>query len=292
MSDQLLTFSFQNANLRGALVQTELSFQDLSHQHGDQAEYPLFIRQLLGEMNVLVLLMASNLKLEGTMSLQIRGSGYLYSALTDVSLSEDPKITIRGIARRTEQAQPSSLDLRDWVGSNATLAITLQPTQGQPYQGLIPLNYPRLTQCIEDYYAKSEQIPTKFWTQMSATRCAAIMLQSMPGAEQIAINENSIDLDIGAMLTNTLKPGELTETDPQTLLHRLFHEHPVLLHSERNIEYYCACQSRMKDALISLGRAELESMALENPTIEMTCQMCGAVRSFHSTALIEELQQD
>jgi len=291
MSDQLLTFSFQNTNLRGALAQTELSFQDLSQQHGDQAEYPLFIRQLLGEMNVLVLLMASNLKLQGTMSLQIRGNGHLYSVLTDASLSEEPKITVRGIARRTEQAQPSSLDLRDWVGE-ATLAITLQPAQGQPYQGLIPLDYPRLTQCIEDYYAKSEQIPTKFWTQISATRCAAIMLQSMPGVEHIEVHENTLDIDTATLLTNTLKPGELTETDPQTLLHRLFHEYPVLLHDQRDIEYYCACQPRMKDALISLGHAELTSMALEKPTIEMTCQMCGAIRSFNSAALIEELQQD
>ena len=165
MSDSLTTFSFQDAKLRGALVKTQLSYQDLTQQHGDQADYPLFVRQLLGEMATLLHLMASNLKITGGMTLQIRGEGYLYSAIVDVKLGD--QLHMRGLARRAEGEQPTSLDIRDWVGANATLAITLRPDQGQPYQGLIPLDHPRLSQCIEDYYTRSEQIPTRFWTQIA-----------------------------------------------------------------------------------------------------------------------------
>lgn len=287
MSDQLLTFSFQDANLRGALVQTEHSFQKISHQHGDQAEYPLFIRQLLGEMNVLVLLMASNLKLQGTMSLQIRGNGYLYSVLTDATLAETSEINVRGIARRADQPQPHSLDLRDWVG-NATLAITLQPNQGQPYQGVIPIDHPRLSQCIEDYYTRSEQIPTQFWTQITSTHCAGLMLQSMPSVEKTLLTEDSMTLTTGALLANTLKPGELTQTNPKTMLLRLFHEFPVLLHEQRHIEYSCACAARMEQTLLSLGEVQLQTLAKEDPVIEMSCQMCGALRTFDSEYLLQK----
>lgn len=298
MNNQLLHFSFRNAHVRGALAQTTDSYQELIEQHGNQAPYPLFVKHLLGEMASILLLMVSNLKLTGKMNLQIRGSGHLYSAFTEVQLNGETPIEMRGIARRQEESQPTSLDLRDWVGANASLAITLIPDQGQSYQGLVPIDYPRLVLCIEDYYERSEQIPTKLWTQVSDTGCAALMVQHLPGNDASQgvtpeAGELQIDLETAATLATTLSPDELILTDPELMLHRLFHEYPTLIHGERAIHYKCSCSpERMTNALISLGIAELQRMAAEDPVITMDCQFCGADQTFDANAIMNEIKKD
>ncbi|MBK85260.1 MAG: Hsp33 family molecular chaperone HslO [Pseudomonadota bacterium] len=297
--DQLFSFSFQDAHIRGALVQTKFSFQELTTQHGSQTQYPLYIKHLLGEMNAILVLMASNLKLSGKMNLQIRGSGHLYSVFTEVQIKDNggenddlEPLKIRGIARRhDDQAQPTSLDLRDWVGQNATLAISLIPDVGQPYQGVIPLSHPRLHQCIEEYYQLSEQLPTFFWTQIEDDACAAIMIQSMPSNAED--EDVSIDLETAKMLANTLKPGELIETSPELMLHRLYHEFPIRQHLARHVKYECSCSpERMLQTLVSLGEKEITEISQTTPIIEMNCQFCGSTQQWPAEDVIKKIREE
>jgi len=289
--DQLTAFSFSHGSIRGAVVRSNQSFQDLTQQQGNQPEYPLFIKQLLGEMSAILLLMASNLKICGSMNLQIRGSGFLYSAFTEVQLQAGESLQIRGLARRQDSAMPASLDLRDWVGPNASLAITLSPKQGRPYQGIVPLEHSQFTQCIEEYYQRSEQIPTYFWTQLQEHSCAALMVQHLPGAMPVepAAHDNSptMDMNTAQLLVNTLKPGELIETETSILLYRLFHEYEVRVHDQMPIHYKCSCsRSRMEATLLSLSQVELEDIASANPIITMDCQFCGAHHDFNAATLL------
>lgn len=288
MQDKLFTFSFAQANIRGAIVQTENSFTKLITQNGDQPAYPLFVKHLLGEMNALLLLMASNIKLDGKINLQIRGSGHLYSAFTEVELKQNAPLHVRGIARRESGSSPASLDLQDWVGKQRSLAITLLPQDGQPYQGIVPVDHQRIGLCLEDYYQRSEQLPTFFWSQINDHQCAALMLQQMPGD----IKQPSIDMTIARALVNTIRPGEMLEVPAPELVRRLFHEFPVLQHDERAIEYRCSCSNkRMEAALLSLGKQELYELAQESPTIEMNCQFCGLTRSFKASLILEKCEE-
>ena len=40
------------------------------------------------------------------------------------------------------------------------LVITIAPTEGERYQGVIGLDKPTITECLEDYFVRSEQLQT------------------------------------------------------------------------------------------------------------------------------------
>ena len=254
--EQILSFSFKDAAIRGTIAQASSSYTQLVMQHGEQPEYPLFIKQLLGEMGIAASIIASNIKIPGTLSLQIRGTARITSAFVEITLPEDlsqeedlstppSPFFIRGIARVNDDVPaPDSLDLRDWTGSESTLAITVMPLEGQSYQGIVGINQMRFMHCLEDYYSQSEQLPTKFWFQSNAHQAAGFMLQQLPQANTAAANQATpvpFDWDTAMALSNTIKADELLETAPMDLLYKLFHENPPLLHQQKRLEYKCSC---------------------------------------------------
>lgn len=52
------------------------------------------------------------------------------------------------------------MTLAKMVGKGV-LVITVAP-EGERYQGVIALDKPTITQCLEDYFVRSEQLDTQF----------------------------------------------------------------------------------------------------------------------------------
>ena len=67
------------------------------------------------------------------------------------------------------------------------LAMTVDPTQGQRYQGIVPLEGASLAAACEQYFYQSEQVPTllKVGVKVSDGRCVAggVLLQYLPHGE-------------------------------------------------------------------------------------------------------------
>ena len=66
MPDQLLPFVFEGADVRGAVVNLDLTWREVLKRHA----YPLPVRSLLGEAMAASALLSSTLKFDGTLILQ------------------------------------------------------------------------------------------------------------------------------------------------------------------------------------------------------------------------------
>ena len=71
MKDRLLKFLFHGAPVRGELVRMSQSWQQMTAHH----EYPAPVKQLLGEMVAAAALLASNIKFNGALVMQVHGDG-------------------------------------------------------------------------------------------------------------------------------------------------------------------------------------------------------------------------
>lgn len=64
------------------------------------------------------------------------------------------------------------------------LVITISPTQGERYQGVIALDKPTLAECLEDYFIRSEQLRTQLIIRSGEFEnqpvAAGMLLQIMP----------------------------------------------------------------------------------------------------------------
>lgn len=264
MTDLRQRFYFQEGAVRGEIVHLEQSLADVFNRH----DYPDVIRSLLAQLAAASVLLTATLKIEGRVSLLARGNGRLRMIMAECTHNHE----IRALAQLDEssEAWPDTASLKALLGQG-TLAITLEPEVGERYQGIVPLEKSSLAECLEEYFARSEQIPTRLWLQSSAGNAAGLLLQVMPGA-----GGDDDDLWPRATgLADTLRPGELLELSPEEMLYRLYHEEEVTLPPSEEIRFACSCsRERTAEGLVSIGLAEAEDILAEQGEIRLICQFC------------------
>jgi molecular chaperone Hsp33 len=261
-------FIFKDHAVRGTLVRLKESYQTIIHQH----HYPPIVGNLLGEGLLGVILMSSFLKHRGKLTLQFQGEGDL--KLLSARCTQDNHI--RGLVR----ASPELISDKNLLKAlhNGLLNLTYEPEQiGQPYQSVVEVTQSSIAKNLEEYFKRSEQLPTQFILFSDTDIAAGLMLQVLP-----AQNEQDREaFTILAMLAETLTPDELKNCTFATVLKRLFHEYEVEVFPEKSIQFGCDCSlERMQNAILSLGEEEAWDILEEEPYIEITCGFCGRSHLF------------
>lgn len=259
-NDRLYRFLFDGTSVRGELVYLDAAWRAVLDIH----DYPAPVRRQLGEALAAVQLLASTLKLEGSLILQVQGDGPLHTLVAQATHGH----TVRGLAR-WEGAVPDG-NLHQVYG-HGRLVLTMEPTRGERYQGIVALEGSDLADALGRYFGASEQLPTRLWLAAGTGRAAGLMLQRLPsptGAEE--------DWTRIGLLASTLTPSELTDLPARELLYRLFNEEQVRLFDPDPVAFRCTCSmGRVEDTLRALGRAEVEDILAEQGAIEVDCEFCN-----------------
>ncbi len=111
--------------------------------------------------------------------MQLRGTGALRTLFAECTAAG----TLRGIAHYPEPL-PAPLTPRAF-GPGSVMAITIEnlPPGGQElirYQGMVGLQADHLADAFEDYFPRSEQLPTRVLLAADGVRAVALMLQKLP----------------------------------------------------------------------------------------------------------------
>ena len=276
-------FLFPDSDLRGEIVHLESSLEPALAGR----DYPLLLRGLLAESLTASALLSSTLKFEGRLSLQAQGDGPIRLLMAEC----DHEGHLRGLARYDELSESTEQPpLSDLLGQGR-MAITIMPDQGRQYQGLVPLERATLAQCVEDYFERSEQLPTRLWLAAGNNRAAGLLLQRLP--ERAAHAERNADLwQHLTTLADSLTMEELLDLGAETVLHRLFHETPPELAPARPLQFQCSCsRERVRNTLLSLGAAELRDIIETQGEAEITCEFCGARERFDQVDLSELIRE-
>lgn len=275
-ADRLVRFLLPQAGVRGVLVHLDQTWQQIRRDTD-----PAAISELLGEASAAAALFTGHAKVDGRLSIQLRGQGALRTLFAECTAAG----TLRGIARAAEGREGEvSRDLRE-LGPDALLAITIEnPGAGgrEPvrYQGLVPIEGDALASAFEGYFQRSEQLPTRIALATDANAAAGLMLQKLPGDEGDADGWRR-----AGMLFDTLGQEELLALDADTLLHRLFHEEGPQLLGEGPLRFACSCsRERVAAMLVSLGSEEARA-ALVDGQARITCEFCGQQYLFDGAAV-------
>jgi molecular chaperone Hsp33 len=270
--DALARFLLPEAGVRGVRVHLDDAWAQIRARASD---VPAAAVELLGEAAAASALFTGHAKVDGRLSVQLRGTGALRTLFAECTAAG----TLRGIAQ--VEAGPPARDLRA-MGDGAILAITIENPAApgrEPvrYQGLVPLESDSLAGAFEDYFRQSEQLPTRILLAADDRRAAGLMLQKLPGDA----GDDDGWARAGALF-DTLSPGELLDWPAATLLHRLFHEEAPQGLGERPLRFACSCsRDRVGAMLRSLGREEAEAAAEANGgEVRVRCEFCGQTYDF------------
>jgi len=283
-------FMFDNTDIRGEIVSLEDSYQQLLIQQN----LPDVLLPILGQFTAAVALLSETLKFEGILTLQVRGDGNVPLIMTEATNNGH----VRGIMKvkaglSSDKTLPDNnlfdtSNLKSLVG-NGVLTLTIDPTQGERYQGIVPLEGEQLSDCLGHYFEKSEQLPTRVWLFADAQHCGGLMLQSLPAQHITDPEMREEHWNTALQLANTLKHEELFEHSHEHLLYRLFHEMSCRVFPARKIQFTCSCtRDRSENAIMSLGKEEALLLANERGKIAIDCQFCGKHYAFKE-ADIEQL---
>ncbi len=270
-SDQLHRFIFENTDVRGEIIGLADSYTRVL-ANGD---YPPAVAQLLGEALAAAGLLSATLKFDGTLVLQARGDGELSLIVADCSR----QCRLRALAHVQAGTKPAQKSLPELLG-NGTLAVTIDPVQGERYQGIVPLESPTLAGCLEGYFQRSEQLPTCLWLFADGQRAGGLLLQALPAREQEPGARDAYWQHLTA-LAETLTAEEFLETDTPTLLHRLFHREQIQLFEPTTMAFGCSCsRDRTAEMLLNLGEEEVRDILREQGLVEIRCQFCHQLYRF------------
>ena len=263
--DTLSLFLLDRSGVRGVLVRLDDSWQAIQAR----SPYPAAVAERLGETCAAAALFTGHAKLDGRLSVQLRGTGALRTLFAECTAQG----TVRSIAHYQEPL-PETLTPRAF-GEGSVLAITIEnlPPGGAEmmrYQSMVGLDAANLSEAFETYFSQSEQLPTRVLLAADGERAAALMLQQLPEGHKDADGWTR-----ASALFDTLAPEELLGLPSQTLLFNLFHEDEVRLLGERPLVFGCSCsRDRVTEVLRSLDLAETLASAQEGVT-EVHCDFCG-----------------
>lgn len=271
--DTLIRFLLPAAGVRGVHVRLGRAWQDLT----EHADYPVHARALLGQACAATALFTGHTKVDGRLSIQLRGEHGLRTLFAECTAAG----TLRGIVR-LEEGQDAPDDLTR-LGEQSVMAITIEnpgldPREPQRYQSLVPLDAPLLDDAFEAYFRQSEQLPTRLLLAASPQHVAGLLLQKLPGE-----GGDSDGWARSGALFDTLDTPELLAVPGRDLLYRLFHEEQPEVLGEKALRFGCSCsRERVAAMLQSLGESEARAAAEPTGAVEVRCEFCG--REYHFPA--------
>ena len=279
--DAQLRFLLPAAGVRGVAVHLGETWRSIAAR----AEYPAAAAELLGEASAAAALFTGHAKVDGRLSVQLRSAGAIGTLFAECTAAG----TLRGIVRLNETADaPPSRDLRA-LGEDALLAITIENPAlggGEPvrYQGLVALHSARLDEAFEDYFRRSEQLPSRLLLACDGQRAAGLLLQKLPGEEG---DEDGFRR--ACALFDTLGREELLALASTEVVHRLFHEESPQLLGEKPLAFACSCsRERVAAMLVSLGTGEAHAaVAAGDGAARIRCEFCGQEYCFNGDEITD-----
>ena len=270
-SNVLNRYLFEDLSVRGELVQLDSVYQSIIANKN----YPVPLQGLLGELLVATTLLTATLKFEGSITLQLQGDGPVSLAV----INGDHEQKVRGVARFDGNIDDKA-SIHDMLGKGH-LVITIDPKQGERYQGIVALDGNNLSEIIEGYFANSEQLRTRLWLRAGQdnsgdTKAAGMLLQILPDAD-----DSEEHFDHLEKLTDTIKTDELFGLEVNELLYRLYNQEKVRIFDPQPVTFFCGCsRQRSAAAIRTIDRDEINSIVAEEGSISLHCDYCGTNYTF------------
>jgi molecular chaperone Hsp33 len=282
--DQVAAFQIEGEPVRGRLARLGPAVDEILRAH----DYPECVANLLGEACALAALVGSNLKFDGRMIIEARGNGPVRFVVADYDTSGG----LRGycgfdeaeVARAGQGfVRPGA---RTLLGDGHFMMTVDQGPDMDRYQGVTAIEGETLALCAEQYFAQSEQTPTRVRLAVGQAdvgeglrwRAGGVLIQNI--AEDDARGPTEEAWVRTQALFETIGEDELI--DPQLssnhLLFRLFHEDGVRVFRAQPLRAFCRCsQDRIENVLKSFAPAERADMIETDGKIRVTCEYCSKV---------------
>jgi len=282
MSDYMVRVLAQEAGVRGLVCVTTDLVNEARRRHTTAPAATV----ALGNGLTGTALLGAQLKVKQRVALKVEGNGPIRKLVAE----GDSYGHVRGYVAEANPMLASAIDPSNTaisLGHVGLLTVVKDLRLKELYEGVVPIQTGQLDSDLVFYLTQSEQVPSlvEIGTKLAPTgECLAaggLLLALLPGLELSPMRELAERLDDMAPIAELIAAGET----PETILAQVFGpiEYEILL--TQPLKFECSCSwARSEQAIIALGRAELETLLEEGQAV-VDCHFCHERYIFGREAL-------
>lgn len=224
------------------------------------------------------------------LTIQIKGSGAIETIIAVAKPNSQVKGYISNPHVETRLNEAGKLDVGGSVGKEGDLYLIRDYGLKEPYVGHSKLVSGEIAEDLANYFMYSEQQPTVVSlgvfvdSEGKVSAAGGLLIQPLPDASDetlVKIEEAMQSLPAISSLIKDEKTLTLEE-----IVKKYFSSLEFKITDQIAAGLYCDCsRERMQEALVSLGKDELETMIDEDDGAEIHCHFCNTNYKFDADDL-------
>lgn len=222
------------------------------------------------------------------LTLQVHAGG----PLGGMTVTADSMANVKGYVNHPDVMLPPNaqgkLDVAGAVGVGF-MNVIKDLGMKEPYVGQTVLQTSEIAEDLTFYFATSEQVPSSVGLGVlmeknnTVKQAGGFIVQLMPFAEEEVIAKLEKNIKNVTSVTSLLEEGKTPEMILETLLGDL----EVEITDTIPAAFHCNCsKERVKKAIISIGKKDIQEMINDGKDIEVNCHFCNT----HYNYSVEELK--
>ena len=291
MKDKITNFLAYNGRIAIACIETTNMVEEARKIH----DLSPVSTAALGRLLTITAIMASEMKNEkDKITIEVKGNGQIGSMLTVANNKPEIKGYVQNPYVDIPLNEFEKLDVGGAVGNSGYIHVIKDIGLKEPYIGVSNLTSGEIADDFTNYFVNSEQrqaaIALGVLVDKNGVRKAGgYLITPMPDAtdEDITKLENGI-FEAGAiskMLDENLSLIDIAKKVTKDKNIKIIEDCKIPI-------YKCDCsKEKMSNALISIGKKELENIIKEDEKAELICHFCNKKYNFNKQELENLLNQ-
>ncbi|MED0667621.1 Hsp33 family molecular chaperone HslO [Bacillus badius] len=233
-------------------------------------------------------MMGAMLKGEEKITIKIEGGGPIGAILVDANSKGKVRGYVTNPQTHFDLNEQGKLDVRRAVGTEGMITVVKDVGLRDHFSGQTPIVSGELGEDFTYYFVASEQVPSSVGVGVlvnpdnSILAAGGFIIQIMPGAEEEVISVIEQKITAMAPISKLIEKG----MSPEEILYYILGKENVKVLEEMPVQFECTCsKERFGNAIVSLGKKEIEEMIEEDGQAETQCHFCNEKYIFTKSEL-------
>ena len=290
MSDYLVKALAYNDQVRAYAVRSTETVAEAQRRH---YTWPTASAALGRTLSATVMLGAM-LKGDQKLTVKVDGDGPIGLILVDGNAKGEVRGYVTNPQTHFDLNEKGKLDVRRAVGTEGTVSVVKDIGMRDYFTGQVPIVSGELGEDFTYYLVTSEQVPSSVGVGVlvnpdnSILAAGGFIIQLMPGTDDETITKIEKRLQEIPPISKLIEKG-LT---PEEILEEIFGKDNMKIIETMPVSFTCTCsKDRFTNAIISLGKVEIEDIIATDEKAEAHCHFCNEKYLFSKEELEKLLEE-
>ncbi len=284
--DYILRATAADLKIRAFAIESTTLVEEARKRHNTSPVVTAALGRLLSAGAMMGVMMKGE---KDVLTLMMKGDG----PIGKLTVTADSKGNVKGYADNPLVLIPANyagkLDVGAAIGYGE-LTVIKDLGLKEPYVSNTPLGTSEVAEDLTYYFAKSEQTPSSVALGVlmnkdnTVAQAGGFIIQVMPGIEDEVINKLEEKISSIKPVTTLMSEG----MGPEEILKEVLGEFGLEINEKLDTAFKCNCsKEHVARALISMGKAELQSMIDDGKEVTLNCSFCNE----NYTYSVDELKE-